>query len=424
MNFQTKEALLNFIDEFVKSEKKHFPVQTDIVELCSGSEMERLVIEIENDLDSLLAENRILLQNLRLDDAVKSFQFTLRACLASNKQLQEFKDLLLENSGVELFENELSLADKDPKKLVASKIDYKSAQEIEKLLKSRSDTYDFTYAENTTFLHHKRAFVLALIIIDDQFRKARNPAEEISNDYSFLEDFFNAKGTDLEQHDQFSRYKLLTLGEDIELLECFPARIYHKKADATLFLNGIEDYLFEYLMKLIKENDLQLSLKTSTLFVVDGRNDFGGLYEHLETGRYFEIENFKGKLLTKLYDDSYDNLWVKIEGNDLTFEEIIQDVDIYGDMIVTQVVHSQYILENDNLYITHLDHEFIFYTLEEFEDRATDPNQKGAARPRVKTFKIDDSKILVNEQENILYDVLQMKFTNKELIKEYFAKVQ
>lgn len=424
MNTQTREALEKFISEYVKSEKKYFPIQIDILEQSNSPAMERLVIEIENDLDSLLSENRILLQKLRLDDAVHSFQFTLNTSLSSEKQLHEFKDVLLENSGVELFEEDLEQAVNDPRKFVASKIDYKSSEEIEKLLKSRSDTYEYTYAGNTIFLSHKRAFVLALIIINDQFTKAGNPAEDISNNYRYLKDFFYSKGGDLMLHDQFSSYNLLTLGNDIELLECFPSRIYEKKTDTTFFLNGIEDYLLEYLINLTQENVFQLSLKPSSLFVTNGRNDFGRVYEHLETGRYFEIRNFKEKLLTKLYDHSYDNLWVKIEDSDLTFEEIVQDVDIYGDMIVTQVLHSQFILESGHLYITHLDHEFIFYTYEEFQNRQSDPNQKGAARPRVKTFKIDDSKILVDEQQNILYDILEMKFTNKELIKEYFNKIQ
>ena len=53
----------------------------------------------------------------------------------------------------------------------------------------------------------------------------------------------------------------------------------------------------------------------------------------------------------------------------------------------------QYIKDGDETYITHLDHEFIFYTVDEYEARINNVHQKGTVRPRMKSFKIDNAKI-------------------------------
>ncbi|WP_413513798.1 hypothetical protein [Myroides odoratus] len=424
MNTSIKTAINSFIKEATKSFQKITPLGIEITKYYDSPSMEAVVLEIDKDIEATIKANKPLLEKRRLKDIEKGFNFTLKTCLNNGMELEQFKDLLYQNSGILLDENELELALSNPKDVIVSKVDYKADSEIEKVLVSSIGTFDHLLSDNTIYTQHKRAFALAVILIDNEFEKASDPVEAISNDYSILKEFCLSKGYDLMSDPQFSSYKIITIDDKYELVESYPARIYNKDLDTTIFLNGIENHVFEYLIQLSKTNIFQLSLKPSSLYFIDGYENATAVYEHLETGKYFHIDNFKGNLLTKLYNESYDNLWIKIDGNDLTFEEIIQDFKIYEDMVVTQVLHSQFITEGSNFYITHLDHEFIFYTLEEFENRLVNPIQKGEAMTRIKTFKIDGSKILVNDHSNILFTILGMKFKNTELIKEYFNKIE
>ena len=86
----------------------------------------------------------------------------------------------------------------------------------------------------------------------------------------------------------------------------------------------------------------------------------------------------------------------------------------------------------------HLDHEYIFYDLDEYEKRLSNYRIKGQARKRIKTFKIDRSRIPLDYPCNILrigesgrekiavpfiYFVLNAYFEHKDLLSEYFQKV-
>lgn len=93
------------------------------------------------------------------------------------------------------------------------------------------------------------------------------------------------------------------------------------------------------------------------------------------------------------------------------------------------MVHCEYFQEGNNFFISHLDHEYIFYSEEEYREREKNINQK----KRVKTFKIDNSKIPfifslkegVNEERiNILLLILEGYFKKKDLLKEYFQKIE
>ena len=100
----------------------------------------------------------------------------------------------------------------------------------------------------------------------------------------------------------------------------------------------------------------------------------------------------------------------------------------------------QYIYEDEDVFITHLDHEYVFYTVEEYEKRLVDVTQKGEAKTRMKSFKIDRSRIPFNyrceiqrkdmkgnalpiETEQFLCYVLETYFKHKDLLREYFEKI-
>ena len=149
-----------------------------------------------------------------------------------------------------------------------------------------------------------------------------------------------------------------------------------------------------------------------------------------ELGSLFSWNMHKLPSLSKLYEQNYDNqLWIKNSNNELTFEELSDADTIILDSIKTQVVHLVYDCKADMEVVTHVDHEYVYYTLEEFERRKTDGSIKGTAHKRSKTFKVDNGCIPINQKCNgktakelpFLYFVLDQFFTHKKLINEYFS---
>jgi hypothetical protein len=421
MNTQTTLAITSIISELRKNCNDFSPIRMNIAKYYDSFFIGTLVKEVSDDLENILSQHKEIFANERLEDITHSFQFTLKAILNNGKKVSDHQELFEKIIGFSLLEEDVLFALSNPKAYTISKIDYTKDEEIELLFNARESTFDFTQSCNNNYITNKRAFIIAVILLCSELKKSYDPIENISNDYSRLKEFLLLKNVDLMSDSEFSSYQLISTNQNVKLINSFPARLYHHIADVTIFINGIDDYIFKYLMGLQAANDFKLSLKPSSTFFCDGKYVTGKLEEHLETGKYFDPNNFKSKLITKLYDNNYETLWIKIESNNLTFEELINDYRIYGDDIITQVVHSQYSVdENDVLYITHLDHEFIFYTLDEYQKRQQDPNQKGNAKKRIKTFKIDDAKIEIKEDDNILYKLLLMLFDNKDLIMEYF----
>ena len=146
--------------------------------------------------------------------------------------------------------------------------------------------------------------------------------------------------------------------------------------------------------------------------------------EEIERGDIFSFEGLGIPSISKLYNANYDNLWIVQDNANITFEEILNNFDIYDDLIVTQVLHLEYHIDANNALIRHLDHEYIFYTIDEFDQRRLDYTQKGSGKKRFKTFKIDRSSIPFEvNNEFLIYNVLARYFKNIDLLKEYFANV-
>lgn len=245
-----------------------------------------------------------------------------------------------------------------------------------------------------------------------------------------------------DRKSQFYKYGLLPIDKSRELLVIDPPRIYDRSVNKTLFVKNIPTILLKELLPMISERTIEnLSVRVSNSEIFDQRMDSGSIAHALEMGKIFDFENLGTFSITKLYSDVYgDCLWVNMDSTNITFEELCEDFRIYKDVIVTQVIHLQYIQDSDEAYITHLDHEYIFYTVDEYEVRMKDVNQKGTARPRMKSFKIDNAKIpfssrckVVNRDEHgneieptsvqFLCYVLECYFSHVDLLKEYFQKV-
>ena len=241
---------------------------------------------------------------------------------------------------------------------------------------------------------------------------------------------------------QFKTYGLVPIDQDRAILPGKPPRIYDRSINKTFFTKNTPLHLLEKLSDMNSSgliNNLAVRLMNEPGY--EGRLHSEFLQEVLERGEQFALANLGTFSVSRLYSDSYnDCLWVVIDPQNITFEELCEDYEFDGDMIITQVVHLEYITSEDGAFITHLDHEYIFYTFEQYDERLHNPSQKGEAKTRMKSFKIDNSRIPFDhtcenkrKDENgndlpvqhvpFLIYVLESYFRHKDLLIEYFQKM-
>ena len=167
--------------------------------------------------------------------------------------------------------------------------------------------------------------------------------------------------------------------------------------------------------------------------------------ESIEMGKIFSVQDIGEIPVTKLYSVNYeDSLWVKISDSEITFEELYENETAFNSSIITQVIHLNYLRKNTETLITHLDHEFVFYSKSDYEKRKTNSDIKGNKYSRLKSFKIDKANIpltlpikrnlnLYNEASGeishkeetvpfIIY-ILKCYLKHTDLIDEYFSKL-
>lgn len=230
-------------------------------------------------------------------------------------------------------------------------------------------------------------------------------------------------GIDICQEDvQFSKYSLISMSKNIQ--------IFNDKDSQTIFDDRLDKYFWIAVPRrlLISIEELIKNKMVSDIsFRVDYVSDLLPLTEEMEFGAPLRLKISSLPKLSKFYStDQYENnLWIRhdVEKQSLTFEEMVVDFEVIGDDVVTQVIHLEYTEHSEEFFITHLDHEFIIYTLDNYQERLTDANIKG--HRKVKTFKIDNSMIPFNEKINgelFLVQVLDSYFKNDELIHNYFNK--
>lgn len=194
-----------------------------------------------------------------------------------------------------------------------------------------------------------------------------------------------------------SNYNLITIGDSIELLDLSPARIYDKLRNKTIYVE-IGKGLASVLNKLILEG-----LANKVAVKVNGQKVYAGRYtkeyicEALEKGSVFSFAKlFSTPDITKLYSYEYKyQLWISTNNKELTLEELCGDLTVQAEGIRTQMIHLMFSKSENGILISHIDHEYIYYSLEEYEKRQKDPKMrtKGSAHKRVKTFMIDEASI-------------------------------
>ena len=267
-------------------------------------------------------------------------------------------------------------------------------------------------------------YYLGGLLYDDYLNK-KGKIEFINYKYAnLLINEYSQINIDLQKTDtEFDSYKLLSLNEHI--------RIRNDKDSQTLVDNRIGKYFWIKVPRKLLFTIEQL-INEGYISKIAFRVDFISKYipamEEMEYGSALKIKIDSLPDFSKFYSvDNYDNkLWIyhdKIKSS-LTFEEHIEDFEIIEDNIITQVIHLEYQIKKENYIITHIDHEFILYTIEEYEKRLIDPNIKG--HRKIKTFKVDQASIPFNYEhhgEHFLYQVLDAYLKNTDLINEYFAKI-
>ena len=259
------------------------------------------------------------------------------------------------------------------------------------------------------------------------------------NDVGKLETIYKAV---LGKQSQFHKYGIIPIDENRELLSINLPRIYDKTINRTFFTKNVPLRLLQKISEMISEGiigDFAVRLLNEPGY--EGKMDVEYFTEDVERGKVFDFVDLGSYSVSKLYSEKYENcMWVIIDPPNITFEELCEDFDIYEDMVITQVIHLQYVIEHEKTYITHLDHEYIFYSIDEYERRLIDVTQKGEAQARMKSFKIDHARIpfdrrckvlrrdeegndLPLENEQFLCYVLECYFKHKDLLKEYFQKI-
>lgn len=399
------------------------PIRLDLSRAVSPELIENLVSLIDDDYDTVRKEIKYILEAENLHTICKEAKFAIEVSLNSNKNISVINLVLEKIVGFKISEDKIQTLLEKPESIIKHKLDYQSDIVIDKMIDKMILGIRASESKNTAFNSSPRSFIIAQILIKNQLSRYFDPIDDLSNDYKFLIDHFQTKNSNLLSDEQFLKYHLISIDTDTLMVEAFPARIFKQRINTTIFLNGSEDYTFRYLLELNRKYDFSLSLKPSSFYFLEGKYEIGKVEEHLETGKYFDINSIAEISLTKLYDNDYDTLWVKVDNFNITFEEILHNYKIHGDSIYTQVIHCQYEEIHGKLFVNHIDHEFIFYSIDEFEKRNNDANQKGENKKRIKTFKIDNGQIPINEDDNILYNVLKMKFENQELLSEYFREI-
>ena len=233
----------------------------------------------------------------------------------------------------------------------------------------------------------------------------------------------------------FKNWNLIPVGSFRKLEALDPPRLYDSNKRTTLLVD-IPKPLVEVLIELQKVKLIgKLSVRCKDSGIFSGNITTQIIQEEVEKGRLFSLSESTWYGVSKLYDSKeYNNqLWVKKDGAEWTFEELCEDFTVEDESIVTQMVHLRYVGDT----IEHIDYEKIYYTPNEYiqRTRTNKMSIEGTAQPRRKFFKINEASIpfdypctVLTKTDNgygkiscpfILF-VLNCFFQHKDLLNEYF----
>ncbi|MEN8412320.1 hypothetical protein ABFP33_20420 [Acinetobacter bereziniae] len=224
------------------------------------------------------------------------------------------------------------------------------------------------------------------------------------------------------------RYDLLKITDNHFIYNYEINYVKDNWVEKNYFITAVNKKTLEIIKK-IREEDFADDVSFQIILILD---DSLGL-EDKGRGVHFDYNLSKLHDISQFYNVSNEaeQLFVFVGKEkskiSLTFETLVPDFLMDKDCnVLTNMIHLEVSKdENRNDVISHIDHEYIVYSAEEYDRRLEkDPRQRG--HDKIKTFKIDNAKIPLNytiDGAPILYCFLLSCLDNKELIDEYFNKV-
>lgn len=265
-----------------------------------------------------------------------------------------------------------------------------------------------------------------LLLFYAEYERSRQFVSSIMADHSEkLEELYSDIGVNLRQDDkQFTKYGLLTFDGNMGFDYDHLAQGMLDDRIGKFFNVPVTENLAGAIHQLYLEKNIG-ALAFRVTSITDGR-------PAMEEKAYGSVLNFELSVLPGISEFySAGNFGDKLvvihdpEARSLIFEELNDEFELVGDSVVTQLVHLEYECSEDGCVITHIDHEHILYTLDQYDQRVKNSDTSIRGK-KIKSFKIDNASIPVDFQfkgDYFLAIVLDAFFINKELITEYFEKV-
>lgn len=218
---------------------------------------------------------------------------------------------------------------------------------------------------------------------------------------------------------------------------CSPPRIYDTNLDKTIYIDIPQSLLNIFICLYNDKKISNLSFRGINHLVFSGRISSEQLLESKYTGKLFSYEVNKLPKISMFHDENYNNKLIIVhKNNNIYVEEVKNSYYPNRDYIETQLIHIEY--DETCTYITHLDHEYVFYSIKEFQEKEIKLDKEGTYKQRYKTFKLDNCTIPIDylcesyktvdkKTENIkipfIYCVINELFDQKDLIEEYFKQI-
>lgn len=272
----------------------------------------------------------------------------------------------------------------------------------------------------------------------------------INSEENLIYIYYKNIDIDIEKTDkQFRKYNLYSIDADSEVFVALPSRIIDKKNNLQ-FVVEMKEPLLQMLIDSKENGHIEdLALLASSQNPIESNQRISillGAYQTPDSPKIQHIYNeefpnvvqdtvefqfssedglFSSEVIYKFHEiGCNDEVWVFSKGNSVEFEEIPENPEILDDCVVTQMIHLEYVIDDGRVKISHIDHEYLFYSYEEFDRRLGDYNQRAGAKKRIKTFKVDRSKIpLVFEDGTFsLYTVLDSYFTRAYYLQQFLVQ--
>ena len=296
-------------------------------------------------------------------------------------------------------------------------------------------------------------YVFCLKILYEKFKSDIENSEKYSETKkteSKIYKYYKSLDIDLKEADrQFLKYDLLSISSSEQIISGLPNRIFDKKNNSQ-FIIDIPSVLLDMFASLLNSEaiknisflvECEVVFQTSQqyfillgnekpktpLFLLNFLGDTRDYQAAREVVKEADTKNTSPPHVSagRFYDKNNDSAWYFIDNRNIYFEEIPSSPEVLDDCVVTQLIHIEYFVRNEEILLSHIDHEYIFYSYEEFDKRLKDFSQKGSARKRIKTFKIDNSEIPLIAEGSILVlnTVLEYTFEKPYLFNGFIREI-